>query len=82
MKDTAMIVHFVHSYTFKFAWNDGYVCYIAIWKSYWPKHEDVGRCLKVECTPMLGGTEYPPIFAVSFPVLPGKVVNYSIGVSS
>ncbi|KAI5066288.1 hypothetical protein GOP47_0018912 [Adiantum capillus-veneris] len=39
---------------------------------YWPKHEDVGRCLKVECTPLLGATEYPPIFAVSFPVLPGS----------
>lgn len=39
---------------------------------YWPKHEDVGRCLKVECTPVLGATEYPPIFAVSFPVLPGS----------
>ncbi|MCO5613042.1 hypothetical protein L7F22_067316 [Adiantum nelumboides] len=39
---------------------------------YWPKHEDVGRCLKVECTPVLGETEYPPIFAVSFPVLPGS----------
>eukprot|EP00250_Pteridium_aquilinum_P019691 c24537_g1_i1 orf=188-5938(+) len=39
---------------------------------YWPKHGDVGHCLKVECTPILGETEYPPIFAVSFPILPGS----------
>lgn len=39
---------------------------------YWPKHDDVGHCLKVECTPVLGAIEYPPIFAVSFPVLPGS----------
>lgn len=49
---------------------------------YWAKHDDVGRCLMVECTPMLGATEYPPIFAVSFPVLPGsgcpKVMNLKV----
>ncbi|KAH7307676.1 hypothetical protein KP509_22G071800 [Ceratopteris richardii] len=41
-------------------------------EAYWPKHEDVGQCLKVECTPVIGATEYPPVFAVSFPVLPGS----------
>ena len=62
---------FMHLY---FTWNDGYVLY-CLWKIYWPKHDDVGRCLKVECTPVLGQTEYPSIFAVSFPVLPGTVLN-------
>ncbi|WMV15560.1 hypothetical protein MTR67_008945 [Solanum verrucosum] len=38
---------------------------------YWPKHEDIGRILKVECTPKLGETEYPTIFAISSPVSPG-----------
>ncbi|PHT55656.1 hypothetical protein CQW23_04142 [Capsicum baccatum] len=37
----------------------------------WPKHEDVGRILKVECTPKLGETEYPTIFSISSPVSPG-----------
>ncbi|PHT37497.1 hypothetical protein CQW23_21070 [Capsicum baccatum] len=40
---------------------------------YWPKHEDVGRILKVECTPKLGETEYPTIFSISSPVSPGTV---------
>ncbi|KAA8519385.1 hypothetical protein F0562_013641 [Nyssa sinensis] len=38
---------------------------------YWPKHEDIDRILKVECTPMLGETSYPTIFAISSPVSPG-----------
>ncbi|XP_047261960.1 187-kDa microtubule-associated protein AIR9 isoform X3 [Capsicum annuum] len=38
---------------------------------YWPKHEDIGRILKVECTPKLGETEYPTIFSISSPVSPG-----------
>ncbi|KQK21044.1 187-kDa microtubule-associated protein AIR9 [Brachypodium distachyon] len=46
---------------------------------YWPKREDVGRCLKVECTPVLNDAEFPPIFAVSLPVCPGtgcpKIIN-------
>ena len=41
-------------------------------ESYWPKHEDVGNCLKVECSIVLGETEYPPIFAISAPVAPGS----------
>ena len=45
---------------------------------YWPKHEDVGRCLKVECTPILNGAEFPPIFAVSLPVSPGTLKAYLI----
>ncbi|KAL2643139.1 hypothetical protein R1flu_010726 [Riccia fluitans] len=39
---------------------------------YWPRHEDVGNCLKVECTLILGETEYPPVFAVSKPVAQGS----------
>ncbi|XP_059666134.1 187-kDa microtubule-associated protein AIR9 isoform X2 [Cornus florida] len=38
---------------------------------YWPKHDDIERILKVDCTPMLGGTEYPSIFAISSPVSAG-----------
>lgn len=38
---------------------------------YLPKHEDIGRILKVECTPVLDGTEYPTIFAISSRVSPG-----------
>ncbi|KAL2467410.1 microtubule-associated protein [Abeliophyllum distichum] len=38
---------------------------------YFPKHDDIGRILKVECTPVLGETEYPTIFAISSPVSPG-----------
>lgn len=49
---------------------------------YWPKKEDIGKILKVECTPVLGETEYPPIFAISSPVSPGckipKVVNLEV----
>lgn len=49
---------------------------------YWPKREDVGRCLKVECTPLLNDAEFPPIFAVSLPVCPGtgcpKVINLTV----
>ncbi|OIV97294.1 hypothetical protein TanjilG_07046 [Lupinus angustifolius] len=49
---------------------------------YWPKHEDIGKILKAECTPTLGETEYPSIFAISSPVSPGsgipKVVNLEV----
>lgn len=49
---------------------------------YWPKREDVGRCLKVECTPIVNGAEFSPIFAVSLPVSPGtgcpKVINLAV----
>ncbi|CAM0905321.1 unnamed protein product [Alopecurus aequalis] len=49
---------------------------------YWPKREDVGRCLKVECTPVLNDAEFLPIFAVSLPVSPGtgcpKVINLTV----
>lgn len=38
---------------------------------YWPKHEDIYKILKVECSPFLGETEYPAIFAISSPVSPG-----------
>ncbi|XP_022762690.1 187-kDa microtubule-associated protein AIR9-like isoform X2 [Durio zibethinus] len=49
---------------------------------YWPKHEDIDKILKVECTPVLGQTEYPPIFVISSPVARGngipKVVNLEV----
>ncbi|XP_034210939.1 187-kDa microtubule-associated protein AIR9 isoform X3 [Prunus dulcis] len=49
---------------------------------YWPKHEDIGKILKVECSPVLGEMEYPSIFAISSPVSPGsgipKVVNLDV----
>ncbi|XP_058099162.1 187-kDa microtubule-associated protein AIR9 isoform X2 [Magnolia sinica] len=49
---------------------------------YWPKHEDIDKFLKIECTPVLRETEYPSIFAVSSPVAPGtgypKVLNLSV----
>ncbi|KAJ3670004.1 hypothetical protein LUZ60_010328 [Juncus effusus] len=40
-------------------------------KVYWPKKEDVGKYLKVECTSVLDETEFPPIFTISKPVSPG-----------
>ncbi|KAL3522822.1 hypothetical protein ACH5RR_015656 [Cinchona calisaya] len=40
-------------------------------KVYWPKREDIGRILKVECTPVLAQTEYSTVFAISAPVSPG-----------
>ncbi|KAL8108441.1 187-kDa microtubule-associated protein AIR9 isoform X1 [Apium graveolens] len=38
---------------------------------FWPKHEDVHKILKVECTPILGDIQYPTIFAISLPVAQG-----------
>ncbi|KAL4563579.1 hypothetical protein LXL04_027622 [Taraxacum kok-saghyz] len=38
---------------------------------YWPKRDDVGKILKVECTPVLGETLYSPIFSISSPVSRG-----------
>lgn len=43
----------------------------AIGEVYWPKHEDIDRVLKVECTPILDGFEHPAVFAISSPVSPG-----------
>ncbi|KAK1325252.1 hypothetical protein QJS10_CPA01g00539 [Acorus calamus] len=43
----------------------------AVEEVYWPKKEDVGKLLKVECTPIVGETEYTPIFALSSPVSAG-----------
>ncbi|XP_027366103.1 187-kDa microtubule-associated protein AIR9 isoform X1 [Abrus precatorius] len=49
---------------------------------YWPKHDDIGKILKVECTITLGETEYPPIFAISSRVSRGsgipKIVNLEV----
>ncbi|KAI3455940.1 hypothetical protein Pfo_012603 [Paulownia fortunei] len=49
---------------------------------YFPKRDDIGRILKVECTPILGDTEYPTIFAISSPVSPGtgipKVIKIDV----
>ncbi|KAL5977389.1 hypothetical protein ACLOJK_021735 [Asimina triloba] len=54
----------------------------AVGEVYWPRHEDIDKFLKVECTPVLRETEYPSIFAVSAPVSPGtgypKVLNLSV----
>ncbi|XWS67442.1 hypothetical protein CRYUN_Cryun04dG0006800 [Craigia yunnanensis] len=54
----------------------------AIGEVYWPKHEDIDKILKVECTPVLGQTECPPIFVTSTPVARGngipKVVNLEV----
>jgi hypothetical protein len=41
---------------------------------YWPKRDDIGKVLKVECTLTLGETEYPPIFAISSRVSRGRFV--------
>ncbi|KAK8953018.1 hypothetical protein KSP40_PGU007977 [Platanthera guangdongensis] len=53
----------------------------AVGEAYWPRHDDIGKFLKVECTPILKETEYPAIFAISVPVSPGtgypKVLNLS-----
>ncbi|XP_044495976.1 187-kDa microtubule-associated protein AIR9 isoform X2 [Mangifera indica] len=49
---------------------------------YWPKREDIGKFLKVECMPILEETEYPPIYALSSPISRGsgipKVVNLEV----
>lgn len=49
---------------------------------YWPKHEDINKCLKVECTPILNEIKYPSVFAISPPVSPGtgcpKVLNLNV----
>ncbi|KAM7256967.1 hypothetical protein ACFE04_012708 [Oxalis oulophora] len=51
----------------------------AITEVFWPKHDYIDKTLKVECIPILGETEYPPIYAISSPVSRGngipKVVN-------
>jgi hypothetical protein len=39
---------------------------------YWPKHEDVGKCLKVECSVVIGEKQYRPVFAISAPVAAGS----------
>lgn len=41
---------------------------------YCPKHNDVDKYLKVECIPVLGETEYPPIFAMSSWISPGMLI--------
>ncbi|KAH6830710.1 Outer arm dynein light chain 1 protein [Perilla frutescens var. hirtella] len=49
---------------------------------YFPKHDDIGRILKVECTPTLGDADYPTIFAISSPVSKGtgipKVIKIDV----
>ncbi|XP_031377815.1 187-kDa microtubule-associated protein AIR9 isoform X1 [Punica granatum] len=49
---------------------------------YWPRNEDIGKILKVQCTPILGEIEYLPVFAISSPVSPGtkipKVVSLEV----
>ena len=43
---------------------------------YWPKHGDIGKFLKVECTPIMGEIKYPPVFAISSRVSPGMFCSY------
>uniref|UniRef100_A0A803N0W9 Uncharacterized protein n=1 Tax=Chenopodium quinoa TaxID=63459 RepID=A0A803N0W9_CHEQI len=54
----------------------------AISEVYCPKHDEVDKYLKVECIPVFGETEYPPIFAISSQVSPGtgcpKVLNLDV----
>ncbi|KAL2930498.1 hypothetical protein RDABS01_035908 [Bienertia sinuspersici] len=54
----------------------------AISEVYCPKDDDVGKYLRVECIPVLGDTEYPPIFAMSSQVSPGtgcpRVLNLDV----
>ncbi|KAI7725631.1 hypothetical protein M8C21_000901 [Ambrosia artemisiifolia] len=45
---------------------------------YWPKRDDVGKILRVECTPVLGDTKYTSIFAISSPVSPGTTYTPSL----
>ncbi|KAG5105911.1 hypothetical protein JHK82_042881 [Glycine max] len=49
---------------------------------YWPKHDDIGKVLKVECSLTLGEMVYPPIFAISSRISRGngipKVVNLEV----
>ncbi|CAA0823754.1 187-kDa microtubule-associated protein AIR9, partial [Striga hermonthica] len=49
---------------------------------YFPKRGDIGKILKVECTPILGDAEHPTIFAISPPVSPGtgipKVIKINV----
>uniref|UniRef100_A0A2C9UKN9 AIR9-like A9 domain-containing protein n=1 Tax=Manihot esculenta TaxID=3983 RepID=A0A2C9UKN9_MANES len=51
-------------------------------QAYWPKHEDIDKFLKVECTPILEEIQYPAIFAISSPVSRGsgipKVLNLEV----
>ncbi|KAH9610756.1 hypothetical protein KSS87_003287, partial [Heliosperma pusillum] len=54
----------------------------AISEVYIPSCDDVGKYLKVECIPVSGETELPPVFAISSPVSPGtgcpKVLNLNV----
>ncbi|XP_068657633.1 187-kDa microtubule-associated protein AIR9-like isoform X2 [Aristolochia californica] len=54
----------------------------AVGEVYWAKYGDIGKFLKVECTPIVAGTEYSSIFAISSPVSPGtgypKVINLNV----
>ncbi|KAJ6813130.1 187-kDa microtubule-associated protein AIR9 [Iris pallida] len=49
---------------------------------YWPRREDIGKILKVECTPMLNEHEYNSVYAISLPVSPGtgypRVLNVKV----
>ncbi|KMZ63756.1 hypothetical protein ZOSMA_39G00270, partial [Zostera marina] len=49
---------------------------------YWPKKKDIGKFLKVECTPILDGVAYPSIFVASSYVSPGtgcpKVLDLTV----
>jgi hypothetical protein len=44
--------------------------------TYVPGPEDVGKCLRVECTPTLGGIPFPAVFAVSSEVDQGGLRSW------
>ncbi|WOL15331.1 microtubule-associated protein [Canna indica] len=54
----------------------------AVGEVYWPKHDDINKYLKVECTPIMNGVEYPSVLAVSSLVSAGtgypKVLNLNV----
>ncbi|KAJ4758953.1 Outer arm dynein light chain 1 protein [Rhynchospora pubera] len=50
-------------------------------KVYWPKREEVGRFLKVECIPTSNGTEFGPIFAISKAICPGTGIPKVVGLT-
>lgn len=46
---------------------------VVAYQVYEPRAEDVGLCLKVECTPVYQGTEYAPVFVISREVVAGEL---------
>lgn len=53
-------------------------CIVFTFQFYLPKHNEIGKVLKVECTPIVGETEYPSIFAISSRVKPGRLALFLV----